>query len=96
MASFFNSFESFADRGYFYMGPYLLTHNTYCRFRWACPVFLYGVLWVGWVGGSSLVDVAWRALIAKPMREYFTVFASPFSVSHLFQMSVYCAVKICL
>ena len=26
-------------------------------FHWACPVFLCGVLWVGWVGGSSLV--AW-------------------------------------
>ena len=23
--------------------------NTFHR---ACPVFLYGVLWVGWVGGS--------------------------------------------
>ena len=22
-------------------------------FHRACPVFLYGVLWVGWVGGSS-------------------------------------------
>ena len=23
------------------------------KFHRACPVFLYGVLWVGWVGGSS-------------------------------------------
>ena len=34
-------------------------------FHWACPVFLYGVLWVGWVGGFPLVAFLWWSAFAS-------------------------------
>ena len=37
----------------------------FCRFHWACPVFLYGVLWVGWVGGALLSGDPWHPSLVE-------------------------------